>query len=379
MDVTPHLRRKQSTFSQMLEFFACISVLWVAAIIYYFVSVKSNAMYGVTALLNGIIGMAFAVLADILWNLPVLWNRDIEDRGKEYCYRILHSYSIVSGLLLALLCPIGIAWWQLGVTSFVAIMVAKLVFGGFGSNIMNPAIFGRLLAQLAFASGMKTTLAGDTTGGLISAGASVPGQITSAKGFSALISGNSISLGNLMIGNYRGALGETFAILLILICVYLCVRKIIDWRTPVAYIGVLYLAFILVFLGAGDGAWAFKDALSYTLIGGILFGGILCLTDPVTSPTSRSGRIIFALGAALLTLIIRLFTNAPEGVAYSILTMNILVPFIDKVITGRTRNNKVPVIVISVLCVLILALGLTYGLTHKIDPSTGMFLNALED
>ena len=107
---TPHLRRKASTFSQRMEFFLCVSVLWIVSIIYYFVTAGKS--YGLTAILLGIVGIVFARLPDIFWNLSVFFNKEYKTGAfKEYLYRVTHSYSYVTGLLLALLCPIGLAFW----------------------------------------------------------------------------------------------------------------------------------------------------------------------------------------------------------------------------------------------------------------------------
>jgi len=361
----PQIRRKQSTFSMMMEVTACLLLVYLVSLIFY--SVKVGPEYGLKVVFNGLSAVGFAVLADCLWYLPVLFRKDQEKKAYEYFYRIGHSYSYVSGLILVLLLPVGIQWWEIAVTALLSILVMKLCFGGFGSNILNPAVFGRVFAQLAFAKDLTTYLGTKPADFSVATGASVTGQINAANGFSAL---NSLSLGDLFLGNYRGALGETCALLLILIGIYLSVRKIIDWRVPVFYVLSLYLSFVLLFLTAGDGGWAFKDALSYTLVGGILFGGVFCLTDPVTSPTSRSGRVIFALGAALLTLLLRVYTASPEGVAYSILFLNVLVPLIDHVIKGRTRRKLVPTLTCAVLGVLLVIFSLSYGATHKIDPAT---------
>ncbi|MDD5884455.1 MAG: RnfABCDGE type electron transport complex subunit D [Erysipelotrichaceae bacterium] len=358
----PQLRTKISLTQKMFEFFGCLVALWIYAIVFY--SLKGTAQYnGLNAFVNGIAGILFADFADVLYHLPVLWKKDIVgNRWKEYGYRILHSYSFVTGLLVALLCTISLPWWQVGISAFVGTFFFKLLFGGFGHNIFNPAIIGRAFAQLVFASGMNAYKSEES---FVSTGASLTAS-NGNGGFKGLI-GNNFDFGKMFLGSYYGALGETYLLLLLIICVYLCVREIIDWRVPVFYIGSLYLAFLIAFLTMKDGQYAFADAFKYTAIGGIFFGGILCLTDPVTSPTARSGRIIFALGSAFITILLRLFTSSPEGVAYSILIMNFLTPLIDKIVKGRTRNNLVPTIVIAVLFVAVLAVGLTFGLQHTIQ------------
>lgn len=373
-EFAPQMRRKSSTFTQMLEFFACVCVLWVASMIFYFV--KRGALDGTMVIVNGLVSILFSVIADVLFNIPALLDKSMSgsEKMKEYGYRIIHSYSYVTGLLLALLCPIGVKWWELAVTSFGATFITKLLFGGFGQNIMNPAVFGRVFMQLAFTSDMKTYIGTKPENWDITTGASMTGF---NNGYSKIMFDKGVSFGDLLIGNYFGTLGETFAVLLVLICVYLCVRKIIDWRTPVFYIGSLYLASVIMFLCSGDSFYSFKDALSYIMVGGIMFGGVLCLTDPVTSPTSKSGRIMFALAAALVTFSVRTFARQPEAVAYSILLVNLLTPLIDKLVKGRTRQVLVPYIVMGGLSVLFIGLSVGFGLTHKIDINTGDFVSAL--
>jgi electron transport complex protein RnfD len=362
IETAPQLRTKVSLTQKMFEFFGCLVALWIYAIVFY--SIKGTAEYnGLNAFVNGLAGILFADFADVLYHLPVLWKKDtVGNRWKEYGYRILHSYSFVTGLLVALLCTISLPWWQVGISAFVGTFFFKLLFGGFGHNIFNPAIIGRIFAQLVFSSGMN---AYKSDSAFVETGASLTAS-NGTSGFQGLI-GDHFDFGKAFLGTYYGALGETYLLLLLVICVYLCVREIIDWRVPVFYIGSLYLAFLLMFFAMKDGTYAFADAFKYTAIGGIFFGGILCLTDPVTSPTARSGRIIFALGSAFITILLRLFTASPEGVAYSILIMNFLTPLIDKVVKGRTRNNLVPTIVVCVLFLAVLAVGLTFGLQHTIQ------------
>lgn len=370
IEKTPHLRRKASTFLQMMYFFSALVVLWLFAIITYFV--RGGATYGVKVIVLGLVSMCFSVLADCLFYLPTLFKKDVENKGREYLYQVIHSYSFVTGLVLTLLVTVGIKWWQLGLTSFLATFVMKLVFGGFGRNVMNPAVFGRVFAQLVFGSDLSkySLIEGGTD--MVTTGASIT---SSSKSFVNVVNAKFPSI---LLGTYNGTLGETFLLLLAAICIALVVLKVIDWRTPVFYICTIYLASVIAFLGLGDGGWAFKDALIYTAVGGIVFGGVICLTDPVTSPTSNAGRIIFALLAAFLTLLIRYFTNAKEGVAYSILIANFFVPFIDKIVKGRTKDNLRPIIIISGLGLAIIALSLTFGLTRSMDASTGVITNLLE-
>lgn len=368
-EFAPHQRSHQSTFKKMMEFFICVGIIWLCSSLFYFI--KRGTLEGSTVLINGLITMAFAVIPDLIYNLPLLFKKDFEgNKFKEYLYRVVRSYSYVTGLILLLLCPIGVKWYELALTSVLTITIAKLVFGGFGKNIVNPAVFGRVFIQLVFTGDLKTYLGNKPEVFDVTTGASLNGSIEN-------VVTNQLGLGNTLIGNYFGALGETFALLLIVIAIYLTIRKITDWRIQLFYIVPLYISFVIMFLCMGMGANAFKDALIYTLSGGILFGSVICMTDPVTSPTSRSGRIIFALGAALITLIIRTLTGNIEGVAYSIVIMNCLVPLIDKVIKGRTNKNTLPVIITSCLGALIILVALVHGFTANIDPVTGQVVKSI--
>lgn len=373
-EFAPQMRRKSSTFSQMLEFFGCVVVLWIASMIFYWL--KRGTGEGLIVIYNGLSGMAFAMVADILFELRVFFKKDIEgSKIREYAYRILHSYSYVSGLLVALLCTIGTPWWVVGIGAFFATFVSKTLFGGFGQNIMNPAIFGRLFIQFSFSKYMTTYVGQKPDIFDITTGASLTNV---SSGFGNFIIEDRIGWKNILMGNYFGTLGETLFPVLAVICVYLCVRKIIDWRVPVTYIGGLFLAFFMMFfINFDKHNLAPLHALEYTLTGGIVFGGVLCLTDPVTSPTSKSGRVIFALIAAILTFTFRTFAHLPEGVAYSILIANICVPAIDKYVKGRTRRTTehyTPALTALCLFAILIALAAGYGFFNPIDPETGDYL-----
>ena len=175
----PHMRGTRKTSLMMLEFFIVVLILYVASVLFYFIKGGpsddySKTMYGLMALQNGLVGVGFAVIADLIWYFPYVFRKE----GVEgYISKVLHSYSYVSGLILVLLLPIGPEWWEIALTSFVAVFFTKLIFGGFGSNIMNPAIFGRIFAQVCFSNHLTTYLGdivpeGNST--LISAGATIP-------------------------------------------------------------------------------------------------------------------------------------------------------------------------------------------------------------
>ncbi len=368
----PHMRKKRTTFSMMMELFVCLLILYAVSLTFYFLKGGphfSNVQYGLYALQNLGIGLLFAVLPDLLWYLSIFVQMRpdyFEVKIKEYFYKVIHSYSYITGLILVLLLPIGLEWYEIAISAFFATFVAKLVFGGFGSNIFNPAIVGRVFAQIAFPAHMTTYL-GDFGPSLsndvsynITVGATIPRQVAS-HGFSSLFD---IPLWKMFIGDYYGALGETFAYIIIILAIYLAIRKIIDLRLTITYLVAIYLSSLLMFVGFGAGLTAFEGAFRYVLMGGVLFGAVFCLTDPVTSPTSKFGKVLFALIAAFFTMVIRLYTPAPEGVAYSILIANIFTPLIDKCIKGKTDKVLVPYLVSFVFLLAVLSVGLAYGYTN---------------
>lgn len=364
----PHIRGTRKTSMMMLEFFVVILILYAAAVIFYFVKggpadTYTPLAYGMMALQSGLMGVVFAVLADLIWYFPYAFRKE---GISGYLYKVIHSYSYVTGLLIVLLLPIGMQWYEVAITSFVSVFFTKLIFGGFGSNIFNPAIFGRIFAQVVYSSSLTTYLgtAPEGSNAIINAGATIPGLVNGGN-FAAA---DGISFWNMVLGNYYGTLGETFALIIVILGIYLAARRIIDWRVPFFYVVPMFFSYGLCFYLAGASARiAFEEAARQIMMGGVLFGAAFCLTDPVTSPTNKAGRIIFSLGAAIITMSIRLFGNSPEGVAYSILIMNLLTPLIDKCLVGRTMKNYWETLVIVIMTGAVLAIGCVYGHVCKAD------------
>lgn len=379
---SPHLRSKNSTFKMMMEFFICVCVLWVSSVIYYFCATLPNYysyIYGLRAIEKGVIGILFAFIFDFIFYLPIFWKDEKrlklpkgQTRANEYLHKVLFNYSYVTGLLVALLFPIGTPVYVLIVAVFFSTFIFKNLFGGFGSNIFNPAIVGRVIGQLAFGSQLKTYLGsaptGDDANNFLNAGASITNSFANGNSIGHGLS--EISTLDMFLGNYVGTLGETMVIVLIVIAIYLSIRKIIDWRVVVTYIVTFYLSYFFMNLCAGQRLNSFENALRQLFVGGALFGCVLCLTDPVTSPVSRTGKIVFAAGSAFVTILIRMFASAPEGMAYSILIMNMLTPMIDYFISERT-NKKMwkKYTAISILPTATLLMGVIHGAMNYVKPA----------
>lgn len=213
----------------------------------------------------------------------------------------------VTGLLLALNLPANIPLWQCAVGSLFAIIVVKSLFGGIGCNLVNPAITARVFMLVAFESMAVSAFPVDT--------------VASAT---PLSSEQLPSLATMFFGNYGGSIGETCTFALLLGFVYLLVRKVITWHIPVVFIGTV---FVFSWFVSGFDA---VTALSLTMAGGVFIGAIFMATDYVTSPSTAWGKVIFALGAGLLTCLIRYYGSYPEGVSFAILLMNILTPYINQ-------------------------------------------------
>jgi electron transport complex protein RnfD len=227
----------------------------------------------------------------------------------------------VTGLILAFNLNVGIPLWQAIFGSFIAIVLVKQLFGGIGKNFANPAITARVVMLLAF-SGTMTTW---NTPTILHPSADA---VTCATPLTLIAKGHLDqlpSLGQMFLGIEGGCLGETCTLALLIGGIYLLVRKIITWHTPVAFIGTVFVLSLI--FG--------QDPLVQILSGGVFLGAIFMATDYATTPSTNKGRIIFGIGCGVITVLIRIWGNYPEGVSFSILLMNLLTPFIIK----WTRNK----------------------------------------
>ena len=301
----PHIHSGDSTQKIMLD--VVIAMFPAAAV--------SVVLFGLKAFWIIATCVISAVLSEYLFNLVC---------GKK---STIHDLSaVVTGLLLALNLSTRVPLWQCALGSVFAIVIVKGVFGGIGKNIVNPAIAARVLMLLTFTTvggGANPTLQGKDV------------LVSSATPLVGLNEGvQSATLGQLFFGTHGGTIGETCALALILGFIYLVVRKVIKWYVPVAYVATTFLCYI-VFTGS------FTLALSHVLAGGLLLGAIFMATDYVTTPVTNKGRVVFCVGCGLLTFIIRQFGDYPEGVSISILVMNLLVPFIEKLTAKKTLGGIV--------------------------------------
>ena len=292
---TPHIHQKGASTSRvMLDVVIAMLPATIAGII----------IFGLRALWVILTCVASAVLAEFLFNLCIHKKQTVGDFS-----------AVVTGLLLALNLRADIPLWQCVVGSVFAIVVVKCFFGGIGKNIVNPAIAARVFMLLTFAS----TVAGGATPVEPDIVASATPLVTLNQGADASAS---IKLIDLVLGNYGGAIGETCAIALIIGFIYLVARKVIKWYVPASFAATVFVCYFLF------GGFNATFALQHVLAGGLLLGAIFMATDYVTTPVTGKGRVVFCIGAGLLTFAIRQFGGYPEGVSIAILTMNLLTPFI---------------------------------------------------
>jgi electron transport complex protein RnfD len=248
--------------------------------------------------------------------------------------------AVVTGMLLAFVCPVQIHYWMILIGDFFAIIFVKQLFGGIGKNFVNPALAGRAVLLASYAGSMTTWAdpAGKAASILGSnvdiSTAATPLYMMKGGNFDTLLSTYSIS--DMFLGKIPGSLGEVSALLLLIGGAYLIWRKVINWQTPVAYIAtVAVLTFLFPQSGSG------LEWMLYSIFGGGLFlGAFFMATDYATSPVTKKGQAIFGIGCGLFTVMIRYFGGYNEGVCYSIMVMNLFVPLIDKY-TKPTRFGVV--------------------------------------
>ena len=304
---SPHIREKTNTTTIMRD--VCIALLPALAIAVW--------NWGVRPLLLTAISVAACVGFEYLYRKVLKKSQTVGDLS-----------AVVTGMLLAFVCPVYLPYWMIVVGAFFAIVVAKQLYGGIGKNFVNPALIGRAALLGCYASAMTTWAAPMVKAPLGStvdaATAATPMAIMKSGAFADLTA--AYSIGDMFIGRIGGSIGEVSAMMLLLGGAYLVVRKVINWHTPAAYILTVAVVTFIFPKGNDPLQWMLYNVLG----GGLMLGAIFMATDYATSPVTKKGQLIFGLGCGLLTVMIRYFGSYPEGVCYSILVMNCTTWLIDK-------------------------------------------------
>lgn len=243
--------------------------------------------------------------------------------------------AVVTGVLLAFVCPVTIPYWTIILGDFFAIVLVKMLFGGLGKNIVNPALAGR-----AFLFSWPVIMSNWVKVGFSNAAGllSTADAVTAATPMSAMHQGAlpEESILDMFLGNIGGCIGETSALLLIIGFIYLLYRKVITARIPLAYIGTVAVLTFLFPQGNDRIAWMAAQVFG----GGLMLGAIFMATDYVTSPLTKLGQIIYGIGCGVITILIRYFGGYSEGVTYAILCMNACAVLLDKI--GRPVKFGAP-------------------------------------
>ena len=307
---TPHIHQKGSSTHNIMRD-VVIALIPAAA--------AGVLLFGLKALWIILTCVATAVLAEFLFNLCAHKKQTVGDFS-----------AVVTGLLLALNLSINVPLWQCVVGTLFAILVVKCFFGGLGKNIVNPAIAARVFMLLTFgAVGAVVTISPLINLNFLGNAVPAPELVASATPLAALNQGAEVaatgapSVLQLLVGAYGGTIGETCAIALLIGFVYLVARKVIKWYVPASYVATVFVCYFI------NGGFNATFALQHVLAGGLLLGAIFMATDYVTTPNTKWGRVLFCVGAGLLTFAIRQFGMYPEGVSIAILTMNLLTPFLS--------------------------------------------------
>lgn len=306
ISTAPHIRSKESVKK----------IMWTTALALAPAGLAGIWIFGIRALWVLATTSLAAVISEAVFQKLLKKDLTIEDGS-----------AFLAGLVLGYNLPSNIPLWQAAMGSAFAIIVAKQLFGGLGYNIFNPALAGRAFLQIAYPLRMSSW--------------PLPFQADAVTGATALdikknlVDGVMPTYMDFLVGNRGGCIGEVCVIALIIGAAFLLLKGYINWRIPVSFIGTVAIL-----------SWAFGgeklftgDVLFYILAGGLLLGAFFMATDPVTSPITKNGMLIFGFGCGLITTVIRLWGGYPEGVCYSILVMNAAVPLIDRFTKPRVYGT----------------------------------------
>ncbi|MDU5149149.1 RnfABCDGE type electron transport complex subunit D [uncultured Anaerococcus sp.] len=300
---SPHVRSDRTVKKDMLDVIIALIPAGIASV--YF--------FGYRALVLILASVLTCVLSEYIFNKVTKRKQSIKDLS-----------AVVTGLLLAYNVPFTLPVWQMVIGAMFAIIVAKMFFGGIGQNIVNPALAARAFLMASWSSTMTQFVPPHRVATLKSVK-----DVSMLTGATPLMDPKSYTTMDLFLGNIPGCLGEVSSLAILIGACYLLVRKVIHIRIPLTYI-LTSVVLIGIF---GEG---FQNSLTTVLSGGMLLGAFFMATDYTTTPVTIKGQYVFAIGAGILTAVIRVFGGYPEGVSYSILLMNLVVPIIETYTRPKT-------------------------------------------
>ncbi len=313
----PHLRRKDSLVRMLLDVVIALLPVTVFAFIAWPLGALKNILISVAV-------MEFAELIFVLVTHSMPVDLQKHSLAEKLRYSLSHYKmsnflaALVSALIFALILPASTSWYALMIGAAAGITFGKLLFGGTGNNLFNPAAVGMVFAKVCFGGTMYQT---------------VPFASSEVVAGPTALNGGEYSILDLFIGNVPGTLGEVCKIAILVGLAYLLIRRAVDWRVVVSYIGTFALLVLVAGINlttrGGNippyGVWVLSQLLS----GGFLFGATFMVTDPVTMPITSPSRVLYGMSAAVAAIFIRYFAALPEGVGYGILIANCLAPLFD--------------------------------------------------
>jgi electron transport complex protein RnfD len=312
---SPHVHQDVTTRTIMRDVLIALAPAMVFSVV----------NFGVRALLVTLVSVVACYGFEKLWNILMKQNDKTYDLS-----------ACVTGVLLAFVCPVTVAYWQIVIGAAFAILLVKMLFGGLGRNVVNPALAGRAF-MMSWPVAMSTWIKpGFQNAAPIFGSADI---VTAATPLANMHQGMMPveKWTELFWGNVGGCIGETSALMLLIGLVYLLIRKVIKITIPAAYIGTVAILTLLFPMGNNNLEWM----LCHLFGGGLMLGAIFMATDYVTSPLTNLGQIIYGIGCGALTVLIRYFGGYNEGVSYAILIMNCFVVLLDRI--GRPVKFGAPV------------------------------------
>ena len=315
VSASPHVRSHETTTGIMLDVILALIPALVMSAVYF----------GTRALCLAAVTVGTAMLSEYLSRKIMKRDNTLGDLS-----------AVVTGLILAFNLPATLPLWMAAIGSVIAIVIVKQMFGGIGQNFVNPAITARIILMMSFPSAMAKWIVPFSS-------AWSPDAVTAATPMTVLNAGTDLTaaeglptLTQMLIGAHGGSMGEVCSIALLAGAFYLLLRRVISPAIPFSFIGTV--AVIMLIAGKGN-----LEFVAYELLGGgLILGAFFMATDYSTWPINRKGRIIFGIGCGLITAVIRLFGSLPEGVSFSIILMNILVPHIERLTTSKPFGYEKP-------------------------------------
>ena len=301
VSTSPHIHSKDTTQSIMRDVIIALLPAAVAGIV----------LFGLKALVTILVCVATTVLSEFLFNLLAKKEQTVTDLS-----------AVVTGLILALSLPAKAGIFHCIIGSVFAIVVVKCLFGGIGCNFANPAATARVFLIIAFSASIGGATA-PIIGGVDLVATATPLEVIKLGTGAELP-----SLVDMFLGNRAGAIGETSALALIVGGLYLIARRVIKWQVPVIYIVTVFLLSLII-------KQDLTIALYQVLGGSLILAAFFMITDYSTTPINTLGKMVFAFGCGVITVLIRFWGSYPEGVSFAILLMNILSPYIEKLCTRK--------------------------------------------